>query len=102
MKFIFILLTLLGSVAFSEVLPYKTKLPTLATRYRALHTCNCLYVMKMNQQYCINYSKIDPPIFTVEIDAANKSVSSGVSGQPFKPSVAKFENERTGCRIQND
>ncbi len=102
MKTIFILLTLLSSLAFSQTLPYKTKLPTLATRYRALHTCNCLFVMKMNQEYCTNYSKIDPPVFTVVIDAANKSVSSGVSGQPFKPSVAKFENERTGCRIQND
>ena len=102
MKYVLILLTLISSISFAELLPYKTKLPALATRYRALHTCNCLYVMKMNQDYCTNYSKIDPPIFTVVIDAAHKSVSSGVSGQPFKPSVAKFENERTGCRIQND
>jgi len=102
MKFILIILSSVSALALAEIPHYKTPLVILATRYRAIHTCNCLYVMKMNQDYCVNYSKIDPPIFTVVIDAANKSVSSGVSGQPIKPVVAKFANDRTGCRIQND
>ena len=102
MKFIFIFLSMLSSITFANVIPYKTPLAFLGTRYRALHTCNCLYVMKMSQDYCVNYSKVDPPVFTVVINAANKSVSSGISGIDFKPVVAKFENERTGCRVQND
>lgn len=102
MKLILMVLSFVSSFAIAEVPRYKTPLVSLGTRYRALHTCNCLYVMKMGQEYCVNYSKVDPPVFTVVIDAASKSVSSGISGQPFKPSVAKFANERTGCSIQND
>lgn len=102
MKLILIILLMVSANASADVLPYKTKLLTLGTRYRALHTCNCLYVMNMKQDYCINYSKVDPPVFTVLIDAANKSVSSGVSGVDFKPITAKFMNSRTGCHIIND
>lgn len=90
----------LSAHAFS-ITPYKTPLTFLATRYRAFHTCNCLYVMKMNQDYCTSYSKVEPQIFTVNIDAVNKSVSSGIMGMDFKPSVAKFVNERIGCTIVN-
>jgi len=103
MKLILILITaLIATAGSASVLPYKTKLPFLATRYRAFHTCNCLYVMKMSQAYCENFSKVDPPIFTLAIDTANKSVSSGISGMDFKPAVAKFANDRTGCHIVND
>lgn len=84
-----------------SVTPYKTPLAFLATRYRAIHTCNCLFTMKLNEDYCINYSKIEPPIFTVMIDPVNKSVSSGIGGTDFKPSVAKFTSERTGCSLVN-
>lgn len=84
-----------------NVVSYKTPLAFLATRYRAFHTCNCLYVMKMSEEYCTNYSKVEPQIFTVVIDAANKSVSSGIMGMDFKPVVAKFANDRTGCGIVN-
>lgn len=86
---------------YASVTPYKTPLAFLATRYRAFHTCNCLFTMKMNQDYCTNYSKIEPQIFTVVIDNENKSVSSGIMGMDFKPSVAKFTGERTGCTIVN-
>jgi hypothetical protein len=96
--FLTVLLCALTAQAVS-VTPYKTPLAFLATRYRAFHTCNCLYVMKMNQDYCINYSKVEPQIFTVNIDAANKSVSSGIMGMDFKPVVAKFTGARTGCNI---
>ncbi len=103
MKLFLIMITMICAATVNAgVLPYKTKLPFLATRYRAFHTCNCLYVMKMNQTYCENFSKVDPPIFTLVIDAANKSVSSGISGMDFKPAVAKFVNDRTGCHIIND
>ena len=96
--FLIVFLSVLSAQAAS-VTPYKTPLAFLATRYRAFHTCNCLFVMKMNQEYCINYSKVEPQIFTVNIDAANKSVSSGIMGMDFKPVVAKFTNARTGCNI---
>lgn len=89
------------SAQAAPVTPYKTPLAFLATRYRAFHTCNCLYVMKMNQDYCINYSKVEPEIFTINIDAANKSVSSGIMGMDFKSSVAKFMNDYIGCSIVN-
>lgn len=104
MKLVLVIIMLMMSAVTvnAGVLPYKTPLAFLATRYRAFHTCNCLYVMKMNQEYCSTFSKVDPPIFTLVIDAANKSVSSGISGMDFKPAVAKFANERTGCHIVND
>ena len=98
--FLVTLLFTLSAQAFN-VTPYKTPLAYLATRYRAFHTCNCLYVMKMNQDYCTNYSKVEPQIFTINIDAVNKSVSSGIMGMDFKPSVAKFVSDRVGCTIVN-
>lgn len=97
----FILISLFVSSAFADVIPYKTSLMVMATRYRAIHTCNCMFVVKQNKQYCETYSKIDPPVFTVVIDEANQSVSSGVMGMDMKPSVAKFSNSRTGCKIVN-
>lgn len=87
--------------AQAAVIPYKTPLAFLATRYRAFHTCNCLFTMNMSQEYCTNYSKVEPQIFTINIDTVNKSVSSGIMGMDFKPSVAKFSGERTGCTIVN-
>lgn len=102
MKTFLVVLVCSLSVQAAAVVPYKTPLAFLATRYRAFHTCNCLYVMKMNQDYCINYSKVEPQIFTVKIDAANKMVSSGILGMDFKPVVAKFTNARTGCNIVAD
>lgn len=103
MKIVLIIISLMCAISVEAgILPYKTPLAFLATRYRAFHTCNCLYVMKMNQQYCENFSKVDPPMFTLVVDAANKSVSSGISGIDFKPAVAKFANDRTGCHIVNN
>lgn len=98
--FLATLIFVLSAQAFT-VTPYKTPLAFLATRYRAFHTCNCLFVMKMNEQYCTDYSKVEPQIFTLNIDAANKSVSSGIMGMDFKPVVAKFMNDRVGCTVQN-
>ncbi len=96
-----ILIVTFSAQVFSAVTPYKTPLASLATRYRAFHTCNCLFTMKMSEEYCTSYSKVEPQIFNIVIDTANKSVSSGISGSDFKPSVAKFMNERTGCNIVN-
>jgi hypothetical protein len=99
--FLAILIFALSTQATASVIPYKTSLAFLATRYRAYHTCNCMFTMKMSEEYCTSYSKIEPQIFTVVIDKANKSVSSGIMGMDFKPSVAKFAGERTGCDIVN-
>jgi hypothetical protein len=98
MKMLISILFISASV-FANVIPYKTSLMVMGTRYRAIHTCNCLYVIKQNSEYCTNYSKIDPPVFTIAIDEANKSVSSGIMGMDMKPSVAKFSDARTGCKI---
>lgn len=101
MKLFFTVLFLAFSADANSVLPYKTPLAFLATRYRAFHTCNCMFVMKMTQDYCVSYSKIEPAIFTVTINTASQTVTSGIMGMDFKPVVAKFVNDRTGCSIVN-
>lgn len=99
MKSLALVIIFLTASAIANVMPYKTSLMTMGTRYRALHTCNCLYVIKMSADYCVKFSQIDPPVFTVEIDAINKTVLSGIMGMDFKPAVAKYANARTGCQL---
>lgn len=96
---LFFSLTVFIKFTFADTLPYKTPIYNLGMNYRALHTCNCLFVMKQSEIYCQEFSKVNPPVFTAEIDQNEKTVISRVQGAPFLPTVFKFKNDRLGCAL---
>lgn len=88
--------TVAAEVLNAEI-PYQTPIATLGLNYRAQHTCQCLFVMNQNEDYCKKLSFVQPAIFSVAVSYNDRSVTSTIDIAPGPKAVYKFKDDKTGC-----
>lgn len=86
-----------SSEVLTTEIPYQAPVAILGLNYRAQHTCQCLFVMNQDEDYCKKLSLVQPAIFSVAINYDNKSVASTIDIAPGPKAVFKFKDDKTGC-----
>jgi hypothetical protein len=73
-------------------------MPKNISAHTAKQYCSCLLVMKLNEQYCRDYSDPGYPVSELNYDASSQAVT--VSALGFS-TMAKYYGNRFGCRIDD-
>jgi hypothetical protein len=94
--FIFVLLIVLdfGYAKFTNTNSILSTFSVLSN-YQAKQICSCLYVEENAQDYCKKWVSHDFPLLPMEINQAEKKVSSLLGDKKYV-----FKNEREGCAQQ--
>ena len=84
---------------------FKSNIFTLGKRYRALHMCQCLFVMKQSKSYCEELSQVNPPVFKIAKITENSVTAELIGKVPGSSEVdlmavtATFLNNQYGCEF---
>jgi len=70
----------------------------LAVRQKAKETCSCLFVMKMSESYCAEWTRVTPNVAKAEIQYGKKRVKA--HALLFYEASARF-TEGQGCALED-
>lgn len=94
-----VLLLALGCAKTEEsVRIYDATLLELASGYSAMMSCQCVFMMGQTEEYCADWSRVEPAVAKFKVDYDERSITARSLG--FRPRTAVYVDDRTGCVIR--
>lgn len=79
---------------------YDNSLLRLASSFSAQEVCSCLFVMKRDEAFCREWTRVSPEVAKFRVDWDQKRVRARALG--MGRSSARYLGERWGCAIEED
>lgn len=90
---------LVAAAAFLSGCPrYKDNDLKLLVGYTAKKMCSCTFVIGQTEEFCLEWSRVDPDVKTVSIDRRSGVVETQTMG--LVGARARFVDKRRGCVLE--
>jgi hypothetical protein len=89
---------LLSGCGGGAVRHYEPGLLDLAAGASAKQVCSCIFVLKRDEDFCAEWTRVSPDIARFSIDRDTSEVTA--HALMFGGASARFVDERTGCVLE--
>ena len=96
-RILWVLPLLVFSCGADKPQKYDAGLLKLASSVTAKEVCSCLYVMKRDEAFCTEWTRVSPDIAKFKVHEAEQSVTARAI---FARSTARYVSEREGCVLE--